>query len=353
MALLLAVAAAPAVAQEPRRVMAEGSGPVSPGSPLWVVLVNPDAPSTRVLVREKFGGTGGARDWIQMPDLPARVSQVTTYGSELVVVIESADQPATQWAWFSIARFSYGPRLGRETQILAMAGDRRSLWALGEPPAVVPPVPAPATLPADPPSQPELYLLKGEKWIPQQARWPEDLPAERAWHYSMAIVQGRPTLAVPSGDAIHLLQFEGAAWVRLSQVAVTDPAYFKVLELDQRPALWVQPSGENSIGGIWVGGSYMPLEWTGPMPATDSADVTVAGDQIRLFYKPAEQVMEQRYRLTGERELEEPVAIRPLVQQGDDQMQWVTIAILAVLSVLILNTLLRRRAMQRDEEKEE
>ena len=360
MALLpLGTAEAPA-AQEPRRVMAEGSGPVSPGSPLWLVLVDPNAPSTRVLVREQFGVK---KDWVQLPGLPARVGHVTTHGSELVVVIDPPDHHATQWAWFSMARepasyrYSYGPKLGRDTRILAMAGDRRTLWALGEPaaPALLPST-RPATAPATQPAAPVLYQLKGETWIAQEAVWPADVPVGPAARFSMAIIQNRPTLAVPAEDAfVQLMQFDAGKWAKLARVKVqpNPPEHIKVLELDQRPALWIQPPApQEGVGEIWVDGKYFALEWKSETPRPENVSVTVAGDQIRVFYQQGEQLLEQRYRLTGERE-GEAIAIKPVILQGEDQMQWVTIAILAVLSVLILNTLLRRRTMPKDDEREE
>lgn len=357
LSLSLLMAGAPAAAQEARRILAEGSGPVSPASPLWVVRVEPNTPVSRVLVREKFGGSG-SKDWVQLPELAARIGDITTHGSEMVAVLDAGDQPVTQWAWFSLSRFSYGPKLGRDTRILAMAGDRRTLWALGEP--ATPPAPIlttrPTTAPTTQPVRVVLHQLRGEKWVAQDAAWPADLPVDAAARFAMAVIAGKPTVAVPIGkSALQILQFDAGKWVKLSRVstAAQSPGYFKVIELEQRPGLWIQPAEpEDSIGRIWHDGRFISLEWKDAPPRPENVAVTVAGDQIRVFYRQNDQLMEQRYRLSGERD-GDAAAIKPVALPGDDQMQWITIAIMAVLSVLILNTLLRRRTMPKDDEREE
>src|SRR5881394_415968 len=111
-------------------VMVHGAGRTQGANatnPVWIVVYNdkdPKEPGTNVLFREKIGDD----KWQGLDKLAFRVVEITSHAGELVVVKDNR----TSWAWFS-NRFTYGPELPDHQKILAIAGDRKSLWAIALP----------------------------------------------------------------------------------------------------------------------------------------------------------------------------------------------------------------------------
>src|SRR5436190_1101575 len=188
------------------------SGP-SPINPVWIANnitdpKDPAGPGTQILYREKLGDTG----WQEFSRIGFRAAEITSESSELVVVKDNR----ISWAWFSGSgngiRFSYGPELPDHQKILAIAGDRKSLWAIGMPTArsTQPTTQSatPATMPTTRPTGPLLHLFTPDGWLAQQSPWPSGISFDDPDQVSMAMVNENPTLAINKGDRfVQLIQF--------------------------------------------------------------------------------------------------------------------------------------------------
>src|SRR3954466_5267985 len=118
-------------------VMVHGGGRTTgptPINPVWIanIITDPKDPAgtgTQILYREKIGDD----KWQEFSRIAFRAAEITSESSELVVLKDNR----ISWAWFSGSgsgmRFSYGPELPDHQKILAIAGDRKGLWAIGLP----------------------------------------------------------------------------------------------------------------------------------------------------------------------------------------------------------------------------
>lgn len=341
-ALTLIIAHATALAADDRTIFAQGTTRVAQNiSPMWLAVAGSHRPAeeTRILFREKLGDN----NWLEIQRIPARATGITTHRGELVAMLAISRGQPPAWAWIS-SRFSYGPNLPDKAALVALAGDRTTLWALGRSgrrqtnSATRPATTAPAAAPL------ALYKLAGETWQPQQAAWPADVDAS-AETVSMAVIAERPTVALAVADElIHILQLEGGRWTRLERLKVTPPPrYLKLIEVAGRPALWCQPDGpDEGIGGVFASGRYFRLDIPPPAPRPTDVDVTSAGDQIRVFWRRADRLLEQRFDHNGRPE-GQPVEPRLIYPREDGSTQWTMIGLGALAGILVLNALLRRR----------
>lgn len=343
-------------------------------SPIWVAMI--EAPlkeglpeQTVILAREEIGD----KKWHQLPDTPARVIGLTSHGTELVVMLEGKDGSPTgrTWAWFSVdrqsatLRFSYGPPLPPSVRLIALAGDDE-MYALGvgSPEIGVATRPAVsgeagaastrATAPATTqPAQPSLFMLTGDKWTPLAAEWPKEA-AGAAGLASLQVIGDVPHVAVPTGpDEVRIYRFERdpAGWVEAAVVSVEgEPRYVKLLNADERPALWVQTVG-NPLGSLWsLRYQVAKVQFAGATPNADEVDVTVASD-VRLFFRRDGKPYEQHFNWDGT-PTGPAVVLDWTRPRADPSMNLLTTVFMTVLAVLLISTLLRRRAMARDEDRD-
>ncbi len=150
-------------------------------SPLWLVRL------------DKIGGADRSfamvcdrpaeNNWQELSAIHARVTAITAYHGELVMLLRSPSPTGLEWALYSPAsegeRYSSGAMLPGDYAIVAMAGDQRDLYALGRSSAPPAPTTASSTRPSssDEAGPPELYMLKGNGWSHVAARWTEPPPA--------------------------------------------------------------------------------------------------------------------------------------------------------------------------------
>jgi hypothetical protein len=376
-AALATTGTASAAASAPRRdLLAHGGERLSDKiSPVWVAMLEQPAKEgqsekTVVLAREEIGD----KKWQQMPETPARVIGLTSHGNELVVMIEGKDKSLEKrtWAWFSVdrqsnmSRFSYGPPLPQSVRLIALGGDRRSLYALG----VARPdigvaqrtaVPdsqrsgaatAPVTQ-ALQPSVPTLFLLAGDKWTPMAADWPKEA-AGAAELASLHVIGDVPHVAVPTGqNAIRIYKFvrDPGDWVQTHEVKVEgELRLVKLLNNEDRPALWAQTTDE--LGSLWSPKyAVQKVQFSGVKPKPEEMDVTVSGD-IRLFFRRDGKPYEQHFNWDGT-----PSGAAQLLDwtrpRTDPSLNLLTTVFMTVLAVLLVSTLLRRRNMNREDERGE
>jgi len=348
-----------ALAADPN-VMVHGGGRTTgpnPVNPVWVANYpndpkDPAGPGTQILYREKIGDD----KWQEFSRIGYRVAGITSESSELVLLSENR----VSWAWFSGSgsgtRFSYGPELPDHQKILAIAGDRKALWAIGLASARTT---QPATMPATRPTWPVLHQYSTDGWQALDAPWPEGIVFNNPNQVSMAIVNEVPTVAINTGDRfIHLLQYSRTArrWEKMKEKVENTPRpqWFKLLNLADQPAVWIWAEGDGGLGVIWTANRIMKLPEGGGIEAGD-ADVTVAGDMIWLVYRTNQgKLLQQRFNLDGSRADEKATEVNFLrANNNGARNDWITIGAMTMLTLLFLIALLRRRAAAKGDDEEE
>lgn len=342
-----------ALAAEPRNLFAHGTwGHSGADNPIWLASVEMrnGTTQTMVLVREQLKDSAtGTTQWTAAAPISGRIIDLTRQSTE-AVLLRSRKSP-NSWMWLS-SRSSYGPSLPDNQEVLAMAGESgirgraARLWALGRPAPLT--TMAATTAPSARSGSPVLYLLKGEGWVAQNANWPASLDPAPVEAISMAVIDGKPTLAVPFGrNQIELLQLGDNGWLELQRCKTAHPyKYVKLINLDDRPAIWTQ--SDDGVDRIWTDTREFSLSVPGAAPKPQDVAVTAAGDQIRLFWKRGPKILEQRYDKDGVPQGQQ-VEVQ-IARTQESQMQWAIIAVAAIAGILILNVILRRRAMMRNQQ---
>ncbi|HEV8377226.1 MAG TPA: hypothetical protein VGP99_00125 [Tepidisphaeraceae bacterium] len=368
-ALLLSVCAPAAFAAEPADVLVHGAGRTTgpnPLNPVWIANIvsdpkDPSGPGTQILYREKIGDD----QWQEFSRIAFKVVEITSESSELVVLKDNR----ISWAWFSTSgsgtRFSYGPELPDHQKILALAGDRKGLWAIGLPTSrstqpATQSAANPTTIPTTRPAGPLLHKLATDGWTALEAPWPAGVSFNDADQVSMAVVNEIPTLAINTGDRfIQLVQYSKSTrrWEkkdRIDNESKTPVQWFKMLSLADQPAVWYWADVEGSLGEIWTPNRVIKLPAIAGIGLGD-ADVTVAGDTIWLVYRTNQRkLFQQRFNLDGSRADDKPTEVNYL-KAGDSSARgdWMTIGAMTMLTLLILIALLRRRAAAKGEDDSE
>jgi len=351
---LLLLACAPARAAEPADVMVHGAGRTTgpnPVNPVWIANIisdpkDPAGPGTQILYREKIGDD----KWQEFSRIAFRAVEITSESAELVVLKDNR----ISWAWFSGSgagtRFSYGPELPDRQKILAIAGDRKGLWAIGLPTGRSTQPATQGTLPTSRPSRPLLHQLASGAWTAHAAPWPAGIAFNDPDQVSMAVVNENPMLALNTGDRfIQLLQYSklNQRWEKKERIDSGEKPvqWFKMLSLADQPAAWVWADVEGSLGQIWTANRVIDLPAI-PGIGLGDADVTVAGDTIWLGYRTNQgRLFQQRFNLDGSRADDQAKPV-DFIKAGNNagRGDWVTIAAMTMLTLLILIALLRRRA---------
>ncbi|MGE5608839.1 MAG: hypothetical protein ACM359_06275 [Bacillota bacterium] len=350
--LLIGVLAARTMATERSDVLAHAMGRAdSKGADISIALIeseNGSADKTTVLHREVYRDT----HWRDLGLVPARVIALTDNGNELVLLLQNGS-----WVWFSYPaeptssfRFSYGPALPAGAKVVALAGDSKSLWALGNRPE------SPNRDGAQPPTtQPvglRVFRLSGGDWDERPASWPEaSCPRQLL---SMQVIADEPHVAVwtpgTSSIRIYKLGKDAQEWSKVGEMLLEQtPRRMKLLTIERSPAVWCQ--GENTLGQIWMHGRWVPLASTEAQPEPNKLDVTVAGDQIRVLYRRQKGLVEQRYTTSGARD-GEPTPVVYTSQRSVTMSNWLGTAVMALVAMLIAGSLLRKRGSVSEEDQQ-
>jgi hypothetical protein len=343
-------------------VMVHGGGRTTgpnPVNPVWIANYlndpkDPAGPGTQILYREKIGDD----KWQEFSRIAYRVAEVTSESSELVVLSENR----LSWAWFSGSgsgtRFSYGPELPDHQKILAIAGDRKALWAIG---LAASRSTQPATVPTTRPGWPMLHQYSTDGWQPLEAPWPAGISFNGPDQVSMAIVNEVPMVAINTGDRfVQLLQYSKnlKAWEQVKDGRIESknnpPRWFKMLNFADQPGVWIWADVEGSLGEIWTPSGVIKLPAIAGIALGD-ADVTVAGDTIWLVYRTNQgKLFQQRFNLDGSHSDDKATEVNFLrITNNGARSDWMTIGAMTMLTLLILIALLKRRAAaQKDDEGE-
>jgi hypothetical protein len=384
--LLGALLARPA-AGEGRDLLVHGAAAGGEAPGLWMCRVEPrDAKLERSVLIERDRTQEGL--WSELTQIPSRIALLTNDDAELVVVMAPAraEAFARDWAWVSPTRFTYGPALPGGGRIAAMAGGAKGLWALGASAgAAEPPTSRPATLPTTVPStRPSgsglaLYQFKGQ-WKAVPAAWPAELSVLGIGDVSMLALDDAVYVAARTrGNAIQVMKLDRDRWAML-ELVIPDitwtmlkdvekpetprrlvkefkpPRYFKLLSLLGKRAMWIQP-GDAEVdpsGLLWTPESQCSIEMPQSQGKIRAAamDLVIVRDQPRLYYlsedKTESKLNEQAFNVNGKfvGKAQQIVYAR---KQSGTELNWITITVMAVLTIVILNLVLRRRSGEADE----
>jgi hypothetical protein len=304
---------------------------------------------TTVLHREVYRDTS----WRDLGLIPARVVALTDNGNELVLLLQNGS-----WVWFSYPaeaassfRFSYGPALPDGARIVSLAGDGKSLWAIGNRPesAHLDGTRTPATQPV---AGLRLFRLAGGDWDERPVSWPET-PSPRQF-LSMQIIADEPHVAVwtagISSVRIYKLAKDASDWTKVDEKLLEQtPTRIKLLTIERSPAVWCQ--GDTAVGQIWMHGRWVPLAFTEAQPEPSKLDVTVAGDQIRVLFRRDKDIVEQRYTTSGTPD-GSPTRVLYTPQRTVAMSNWLGTAVMALLAMLVASALLRKRSVSGEEDQQ-
>jgi len=332
----------------PRRdILTFASGKLSDQSAqLWAAWISDT--KTRVFARQVLGDS----KWTELRTLPARAVSMTGHSDELVLLLENGT-----WAWFSASeqmeRFSYGPPLPDGSKILSLAGDRKTLLAIGQapPPESQPP---PGTQPATRPPQPIVYRLVGPAWQALPAPWPQPARISYPQQLSLELIDEQPWLAIRWPEQVirlYALSKDAMAWTPGKSIpAPTELGHFRILNLAGRAGLWLQAG--NGPGTLCIPDQQMvPLALTPPLPQPRDADLTAISDQqqLRLIFRRGSGLYEQRYKLDGAEE-GQPVAMQITRHRTEPSVTFLAMIVMSVLAVFLIISLLRRRPTPPDQD---
>ena len=322
-------------------------------------------------------------EWQALAPLPARILSISSQGQDLsaeaIVLLENNVPNAGAerlWAWFSAptfvkgelrsaGRYSYGPVLPRGAKPLAIAGgkNQRLLWAIGRNLATPASATRSTTIPSATRPAPEiiqpnltLFFLDGREWTPVEVFWPRELDDDQDV-IPLIVLNNLPVIAAIANGHIRIYELdrEGRNWRQTHTVQVQPaPRYVKLLNLAERPALWIQSQDAGVVGDIWTPDGTFRLSFTnsGPIPSANDMDVTFAGDELRLVFRRDNELYEKSYGRGGSENPAGLAKINASNRTTQPPIQWVTTAIMAVFTVLIISTLLRRRAADREESRD-
>ncbi len=324
-AILLMLLIAPALrgATVPYELLAHGNAQA-----LWVAEVRPPLePQTA-----GSGGAGGSRtifrfrshgdfaNWQPMGEVAARVVQLSDRGSELIVLLESGE-----WMMVSDSGVRSGVSLPGRGEIVSIAGDAESVWAIGEH-VITPAATAPSTVPAAGSTAPASNqsmttstapVAPGARVAPvapfglfslEQGEWQFHSPlpsgTARADIRSMVLLNHQPLVAFAGREqALRLQTFGGKAWSEAHEIPVVGKGSdVGLLNFGGRPLLALREAHGTSM---YVGGE----KWTGPvrLPRTpDMGDckyeaVVAALGQLRVVCSGGpNKLVEQAYNLDGQ-----------------------------------------------------
>ena len=251
-----------------------------------------------------------------MTRLNERVINLAGRGSDLVALLDSRD-----WVILWPNGQMTGPSIPQGSVIQTFASDRESIWAIaivGTPaslttssapstePATASASPAPAT-PATTsatntaPGDLALFQLDRGTWV-WKASLPADVRSDASAAVSMAIVGGRPLVAVADAQgAIHTFQYSSENdWTTRGTISPAEKGPFKLLNAGQA-VLWT--GGAGGAGSVRVLGD----KWSDAVPLKASAEVrqpearTIAsiGGSLRFMFVDNGKIFEQPFKLDG------------------------------------------------------
>jgi uncharacterized RDD family membrane protein YckC len=375
--------AAGGTATVPYELLAHGNAQA-----LWVAEVGPPQEpqsggaagaaggASRTIFR--FRSHGDFANWQPMGEVASRVVQLSDRGSELIVLLETGE-----WMMVSDSGVRSGVSLPGRGDIVAIAGDAESVWAIGEhviPPATTAPAPGPApatasasasTAPAPSPApaptrsmttatSPVLPTAPLGLFSLEQGEWQFQSPLPsgslRGDIRSMVLLNHQPLVAFSGRESVlRLRTFMGSkGWSEGHEISPVDKAAaVNLLNFGGRPVLAVKDAHHTSM---YVGGE----KWTGPVRLLRSPEmgdckyeaVVAALGQLRVICSGGpNKLIEQPYNLDGQPAGKANSATRPPTIAMDRLMYVLIIIAIFVFLGVMFGAMGRKAAIAKAAEK--
>lgn len=293
------------------------------GSPkarvLWVVQVlegeKPELRYSEVFVRAEHQTT-----WQLISRVPGAVTSATRYRGDLALALASGE-------WLILNQAS-GRSLPGDLQLAAIAGDEDSLWAIG---LTKPPTTQPTTGPTSrETAEPGLFRLERGAWT-RVAGLPDGVESLR---FALGLVHGAPTVAVPRGDDVLVMQLAAAEWKQLLTHPSGGLVPRRLLQEEGHTLVYMEAPG--SASELLVHGA----KWLDPITLPAESDVRAlgtGGGQIRFIYASGKSVKERRIdsrdlSVSGEDaalQLTPPVNL----QRMRDWLHWILMVIITLVMI--------------------
>jgi uncharacterized RDD family membrane protein YckC len=272
-------------------------------------------------------------------------------------------QEKGRWLLMWLGGSTLGSPLPRGAMMLAVAGDDKSLWALGrgEVGPLVPVATAPATAQSTAPATARparsslsaavtrpiataLYEWDVKQWVPRAILSDEFLIGEPS-AVSMAIVSARPMLSANDRDGmLRIIRLESnGAWQELGRIA--RQRAFKLLSTPARPLLWTSAGGAaGSIVPIDQLASAKPIVLPAPpdISESDPRAIASATGLLRLVYMHDKKLLEQAYSTSGELRGQPTPLVSVAAPRIDTWQHWLALTMLVLLTLFVFGPARRR-----------
>ena len=298
---------------------------------------------TTIFARED----GPGQKWQALPKLSGRAIALAGRSSQLAVLLSNGD-----WLLLSADGSATGQPLPAKARLVTLADDGRDLWAIGSVSGGIAAAnldlarQRAATRPtttqyrdeainADQlhfshslPSKLVVFHEQNGRWV-AVAELPADLvmplltdssqgqPEVTSADISLAVIAGAPTIAVKtSSNAVRIMTYRSTgdwgevAWPRHMMPQPIDA--FSLLTDGNKPAFWWTTAiGPGELfSDVARSASPVQLPWVSKDPFDGTPAATFSGGYVCLFGLHASDVLEQRYKLTGQPvETAEPIAL--------------------------------------------
>lgn len=349
---------------------------VSGDNRTWICRNQPkssDGERSQIFEKKEALGTDQKESWSESLSLPASIYGAARQGADLIIwhSPRSGEIFANSWAMIWKDQYNVGSSLPDRLQIAAMAGNEKSLYAIGlsrEPDAA--PVESAATQPATEPStetqsastyRPVLLKL-GKNWTELAGDWPVDCPIRRNGDVSLVIIGGIPhALVKDQNNQFAILTHDGNNWSRQQTIPMPQngadlPAgrRFKMLimENEKSPVIWFG-HGAGSAGSLWINSAWVSVPTPPGKTTPELTDLTITSDhKLMLYFYDGDRLMEQQLGYTGTPS-GAPKAVTQFARKSTSDFNWLSLTVLAVLTVLIINSLFRGRQKGAEEEEDD
>lgn len=279
------------------------------------------------------------KPWRPFAEISARIVGMAACNDRLAAALDDGT-----WQYVGL---STGAPLPQAAQLLQLASDGDTLYALGRIP-VSPTTAAaqPATSPSPartPPLSPGLAFFKLDRGEWQfLAALPAEVQKIAPEQLASGIINGTPSLVAAICQPSPLLQWwqlTDGAWTVHAPISLSAmPQHLRVFESGSRIAIW-EASGQ-SLGAIhFPGRQHSLLELPG---TADAADVSEIAGYIRVVYAAGDSLYVERYSPVTLTADGEPALVKlPGNGEEPDWVRWTQGAMLSLLLLVLLSTSLR------------
>ena len=333
-AVLMIVSSAQAVSRD---LLAQGSREV-----YWIARIDKDQNNeVETLVQSRH--VGADSNWKQIAAISSRVISLATNDGKLAALMDNGD-----WMMLWDDGSSNGSIPEDGAKLLQLAGGNNSLWAIAAAKAGRPPTTRAATQSATsmPAGTLVLYRLDRGQWTMLASLPPSAMQAKEL---SLAILDGAPVVAeLLDGGEVRTSAYNLSKknWETTARInADPNTSRIKLLSDLEHSAMWI--GAETGGGKIYFKDIPSPVALATP-PDVSAADITVAGQNVRLLSVASGKIIEYTFGPDGSPRGKSPLPA-PKASEEDKPFEWLSALAGAMLVLVLINSMRRRAAVAPEE----